>query len=640
MLRRPLLLAAMPRPALVAAARRSLSSTSREFDSFNMERPREDKKPEVIVKVHSPAGMSQKDIGGIPDFIEHWGPGPFRRVGYGLVAGSLGAFVLAHFSELTHVAPTMLSALTAGYWYIGMNDMAQKHQALRRSFPVLIHIRYLLESVRPEIQQYLVEPDDAALPYSREMRSVLYQRAKGLPDTRALGTKHDVYAEGYEWAAHSMFPKHIDAATGSRVTVGGPECSQPYSASLLNVSAMSFGALSGNAVSALNLGAARGGFYHNTGEGGISKFHKRGADIVWNVGTGYFACGETLEGGKRRFDPMQFEQNARLDAVKMIELKLSQGAKPAHGGVLPAAKITPTIADARGLGPPPWTDCNSPPSHSAFRSPLQLMQFLQTMRELSGGKPVGFKLCVGQPHEFAALCHAMMESGITPDFITVDGGEGGTGAAPLEFQNSMGFPLSEGLTVVDSFLIGAGLRDNIKIIASGKVHSGFSLIRTLSLGADLTNAARAFMFSLGCIQALKCNSNTCPTGITTQDPALESGLDVESKAARVANLHAATVHAALEIAGGLGLHHPSEVKPSMLYKRTSGTTAKDFGRLHSEFFPHIDEPRLLVDRLDQAPPYLREQWLRGQALHELTRDDVTGAALRTPSAARVKAATA
>jgi glutamate synthase domain-containing protein 2 len=467
-------------------------------------------------------GMSTRHPGGVPDFIEKWGPGPFRHVGFGLVAASVGSFGLVWLHEVGHIFPVLLSGATAGYWVLGLRDLAQQHQALRRNFPVLIHVRYLLESIRPEIQQYLIESDEAAVPYSREMRSIIYQRSKGLPDTRALGTKRNVYLEGHEWAAHSMFPVHVSEEQ-SRVCIGGPACAQPYSASILNISAMSYGALSGNAVSALNDGAAKAGCYHNTGEGGISKFHKRGADITWNIGTGYFACGGTRSGGERCFDAEMFAENAALDQVKMIEIKLSQGAKPAHGGVLPAAKITPAIAEARGLGEPPYADCNSPPRHSAFGSAMGLMRFVQQLRERSGGKPVGIKLCVGQPEELACLVHAMVDSGVTPDFITIDGAEGGTGAAPLEFQNSLGFPLAEGVRLVDSFLVGAGLRDDVKLIGSGKVYSGFSLVRTLAHGADLTNAARSFMFSLGCIQALKCNANTCPTGITTQNPDLESG---------------------------------------------------------------------------------------------------------------------
>lgn len=424
--------------------------------------------------------MSTRHPGGVPDFIEMWGPGPFRKTGYALVAASAASFGLSWVHEVGHFLPLLLSGATAGYWWLGLRDLNQHHQALRRNFPVLIHVRYLLESVRPEIQQYLIESDSQAVPFSREMRSIIYQRSKNLPDTRALGTKRDVYAEGHEWAAHSMFPTHVDEAA-ARVRVGGSECAKPYDASLLNISAMSYGALSGNAVSALNRGAKAAGCYHNTGEGGISKFHASGgADLVWNIGTGYFACGGTGADGARHFDPQMFAENAAREQVRMIEVKLSQGAKPAHGGVLPAAKITPAIAEARGLGPPPYQaslprskppceprlgrlqrllrhrqDCNSPPRHAAFSSAAGLLRFVGQLRELSGGKPVGVKLCVGQPAEAAALVHAMLDAGTTPDFFTVDGAEGGTGAAPLEFQNSLGFPLAEGLRVMHALLVGA-----------------------------------------------------------------------------------------------------------------------------------------------------------------------------------------
>jgi len=565
-------------------------------------------------------GTSTRHTGGVPDFIHQWSPGAFRKTGYGLVVMTAGSCGLSLVGELSHGWPLVVGALTAGFWSIGLNDIAQTHQALRRNFPVLIHFRYLLESIRPEIQQYLIESDSEAVPYSREMRTLIYQRSKGLPDTTALGTKRNVYAEGHEWAAHSMFPKHIDpAGPASRVRIGGSACSVPYEASIFNVSAMSYGALSGAAISALNQGAQLAGCYHNTGEGGISKFHKQGGDIVWNVGTGYFACGRSTSDGTRVFDPELFAQNAALPSVKMIEIKLSQGAKPGHGGLLTAAKITPTIAEARGLGPPPYVDCNSPPSHSAFGSAQGCLQFVQQLRELSGGKPIGMKLCVGQPAEAAALVHAMVQSGIVPDFMTIDGAEGGTGAAPLEFQNSVGFPLAEGLRLVDSLLVGAGLRQEVKLIASGKVYNGFSLVRTLAHGADVTAAARAFMFSLGCIQALQCNSNKCPTGITTQNPALESGLDVPSKSTRVAAFHQATVKAALEIVGALGVSHPSEVTAAHLYRRESGLKIKSFGQLNAGSFPTLTKSGALLDETEAAvPEQLRRWWDEGGELHRAT----------------------
>jgi len=569
--------------------------------------------------------MTTRHSGGIPDFIEMWGPAPFYRTGCALIAatGSLVATMGFH-GEMQFFSLLAMSGLTSAYWVIGLSDLRQKHQALRRNFPVLIHFRYVLESVRPEIQQYLIEPDELKNPFSREMRSIIYQRSKGLPDTRALGTKRDVYSEGHEWAAHSLWPVHVGAES-ARVSVGGAECAQPYSASLLNISAMSYGALSGNAISALNLGAKGAGCYHNTGEGGISRFHLLGADITWNVGTGYFACGDSrASDGARIFNPDMFAENSRRPAVKMIELKLSQGAKPAHGGVLPAAKITAAIAEARGLGEPPYVDCNSPPRHSAFSSPAGLCHFVQRLRELSGGKPVGFKLCIGQPEEFAALVHAMLDTGITPDFITVDGAEGGTGAAPLEFQNSLGTPLAEGVRLVDAMLMGSNLRERVTVIGSGKVYNGFSLVRTLAHGADLTNAARAFMFSLGCIQALKCNSNTCPTGITTQDPDLESGLDIDSKAERIVNFHKATVEATLEIVGALGLSSPSEIRAQHLYRRESGFKTRTFADLGSDYFPILrDSPGVLLrpENSDAIPAQFRRWWEVGGEIHRRAQDD-------------------
>lgn len=417
-----------------------------------------------------------------------------------------------------------------------------------------------------------------------------------------------------------MFPVAADAVE-DRVRIGGRACLKPYSASLLNVSAMSFGALSATAIEALNRGAAAGDFYHNTGEGGISRFHDSGGDLVWNVGTGYFGCGTTVDdAGTRAFCGDQFAANATRDCVKMIEIKLSQGAKPAHGGILPAAKITPVIAEARGLGPGPWIDCASPPRHSAFASPAELVAFVARLRELSGGKPIGVKLCVGQPHEFAALCHAMVDGGCAPDFVTVDGTEGGTGAAPPEFQDSVGMPLAEGLRVVDGFLTGAGLRDEVSVVAAGKIYNGFSLVRTLALGADATNCARAMMFSLGCIQALKCNTNTCPTGIATQDDRLASNLHVPTKAERVANFHRATVHAAKEIIGAVGATRGRDVSQDMIFKRDSGVHVKSLAEVHDKYFAPLRPGQLLSDDgLAACSSKMKDWWLEGGRLHRASR---------------------
>ena len=455
---------------------------------------------------------------------------------------------------------------------LGVSDMLQTKRAVLRNFPVIGHIRYLLEMVRPEIQQYFVESDIDGRPFNREDRSVVYQRAKGALSTLPFGTQRDVYQTGYEWINHSMVPVDADAPS-PRVTIGAGRCEKPYSASILNISAMSFGSLSANAIKALNIGAREGGFAHNTGEGSISPHHLQGGDLIWQIGTGYFGC--RAEGGG--FDPEKFASCASQDAVKMIEIKISQGAKPGHGGILPAAKITPEIAEIRGV--PMGADVISPPGHSTFSTPIELLEFVGQLRELSGGKPVGFKFCVGKRREFLAICKAMLETGECPDFISVDGGEGGTGAAPFEFSNSMGCPLVDGLTFVHNALIGIGLRDQIKIIASGKVASGFGLTRLLALGADLCNAARSMMLALGCIQARKCNSNECPVGVATQDPSLAGGLDVESKAIRIARYHAGTIHAATELMGAAGLASPEDLRPWHITRRVSQLETLHYGEI-------------------------------------------------------------
>jgi len=483
---------------------------------------------------------------------------------------------------------------------VGVADMLQKKKAILRNFPLLAHFRYLLESIRPEIQQYFIESNSEENPFSREKRSVVYQRSKKSIDTLPFGTKRGVYQLGYEWIAHSMNPVKADPDS-CRVMIGAANCSQPYAAALFNISAMSFGALSKNAITALNKGAARGGFYHNSGEGGVTPHHLAGGgDLVWQVGTAYFGC-RTAEGC---FCPDTFKQHVARPEIKMIEIKLSQGAKPGHGGILPAAKVTPEIAGIRGI--PLGKDVLSPPSHAAFDSPTGLLEFVAQLREISGGKPVGFKLCIGKESEFLGVCKAMLATGITPDFITVDGGEGGTGAAPLEFSNSVGAPLNDGLAFVHSALIGIGLRDKIKIIAAGKVTTGFHLVTKLALGADLCNAARGMMFSLGCIQALKCNTNECPVGVATQKEKLYWGLDVADKAERVANFQKATVESALELVGVAGLTSPDQLTPSHIKRRTS------FGQVQSfaELYPSLSVGGLLGDEI---PPYFAANWQAASA---------------------------
>ncbi len=462
-----------------------------------------------------------------------------RRLFVMIVGAILALSVLAWF-----VVPQALWAwvVIAPLLAIGVYDYVQVERSIPRNFPLIGRMRYLLEFVRPEIYQYFVEADTEGVPFDRDQRSLVYQRAKKVRDTVPFGTKEDLYVAGYEWINHSMVPVH-HKPEDMRITIGGAECKQPYSASLLNISAMSYGSLSRNAVLALSRGAKLGNFAHNTGEGGISPYHHEGGgDLIWQIGTGYFGC--RFEDGT--FSPTLFAEQAAAPNVKMIELKLSQGAKPGHGGILPAAKLTPEIAAMRRV--PMGRDVLSPPGHSAFVSPIGLLEFIAKMRELSGGKPIGFKLCVGKRREFLAVCKAMHKTGITPDFITVDGGEGGTGAAPLEFSNHVGAPLFEGLIFVHNALVGYSLRSQIKVLASGKVTSGFGLVKRLALGADACYSARGMMLALGCIQALKCNSNHCPVGVATQDPYLMAGLDPTNKSNRVANFHRETIKSLSETA--------------------------------------------------------------------------------------------
>lgn len=432
-----------------------------------------------------------------PDWVESWSRRRFTRLGMGLTTAAAVA-VAASGGDV--VVSTAVAAPALAYWYVGLRDQRQTQHSILRNFPLLGNVRWFLEAIRPEIRQYFVESDTEAVPFSRMERSIVYQRAKGVPDTQSFGTRADVYAPMYEWCLHSMHPSHLNPAD-ARVLIGGPHVKQKYSSSIFNVSGMSYGALSHNAILALNGAAKLGNFSHNTGEGGISRYHlEPGGDLIWNVGSGYFGC-RTKDG---KFCPSAFVDNATRPSVKMIELKLSQGAKPAHGGVLPAAKVTAAIAEARGV--PMGVDCISPLRHSAFSGPHEMLLFIQRLRELSGGKPVGMKLCVGQPGELAALVHAMIELDLTPDFITVDGAEGGTGAAPPEFSNFVGAPLTEGLVLVHGLLTGAGLRDHVRIVAAGKIVTGKGVVKTMALGADVTNSARAMMFALGCIQ-VRCSAS-------------------------------------------------------------------------------------------------------------------------------------
>jgi glutamate synthase domain-containing protein 2 len=466
---------------------------------------------------------------------------------------------------------------------LGIYDLCQTHHAIRRNYPILGNLRFLFEAIRPEIRQYFLEDDTQTTPFSRAQRSIVYQRAKKQVDKRPFGTQEEVYNDRYEWMNHSLAPTHI-ADSDFRVTVGGPDCKQPYSMSVLNISAMSFGALSGNAITALNEGARIGNFAHDTGEGAISPYHRKpGGALVWNIGSGYFGCRDE----QGNFSPEAFARNARDPQVKMIEIKLSQGAKPGHGGILPGAKVTLEIAETRGIAP--GKDCNSPAGHSAFDSPIGLMRFVARLRDLSEGKPVGFKMCVGHPWEWFAIVKAMLETGITPDFIVVDGAEGGTGAAPLEFVDHVGTPLREGLRLVHNTLVGVNLRERIRIGASGKIITAFDMARTMAMGADWCNAARGFMFALGCIQAQSCHTDRCPTGVATQDPVRQRALVVPDKAQRVANFHGNTLHALAELLGAAGLTHPGALRPHHIARRISPSEV----RLLSAIFPELKPGELL-----------------------------------------------
>lgn len=468
-----------------------------------------------------------------------------------------------------------LTVLTAVLSMLGIIDLFQTRHAVRRNYPVLGRIRYMVESIRPEIRQYLLEGDNEQSPFSRVQRSLVYARAKNEPADRPFGTQKDVNQTGFEFISHSLHPMERCEPEDFRISIGGPQCSQPYSASIFNISAMSFGSLSANAVMALNKGARMGNFAHDTGEGSISPYHlKHGGDLIWELGSGYFGC-RTEDGA---FDPERFAVQAQQPEVKMIELKLSQGAKPGHGGVLPKEKITAEIAATRGI--PTDRDCVSPALHSTFSTPVELLEFLARLRELSGGKPVGFKLCLGHPWEFMAIAKAMLKTGILPDFIVVDGKEGGTGAAPLEFSNHIGVPLREGLMFVHNTLVGINVRDKIRIGASGKLISAFDIASTMAIGADWVNSARGFMFAVGCIQAQACHTNKCPTGVTTQDPLRQRALVVPEKAERVFNYHRNTIAALAEMLAAMGLSHPSLLEPRFLVHRLSATEIKLYSQMH------------------------------------------------------------
>ena len=485
--------------------------------------------------------------------------------------------------------------------WIGVYDLFQTHHAILRNYPLLGRLRFLFEEIRPEIRQYLIEGDQDEEPFSRDSRAIVYQRAKGAEDKRPFGTRERVYEAGYTWLTHSVQPKHLPDHD-FRVLIGNDACSKPYDASLYNISAMSFGALSANAIESLNRGAKMGGFAHDTGEGGISRYHRTGGgDLIYEIGSGYFGC-RNPDGS---FSPDRFAEQAADDQVKMIEIKLSQGAKPGHGGMLPASKITPEIAEARGI--PMGADCLSPAAHSAFSCPTGLMEFIATLRERSGGKPVGFKLCIGHRREFMCMVKAMLETGIVPDFIVVDGKEGGTGAAPLEFANHVGMPLVEGLSFVHNTLRGAGIRDQVRIGAAGKLITAFDIARAFALGADWANSARGFMFALGCIQSQSCHTNRCPVGVATQDKLRQRALYVPDKAERVARFHGNTMKALAEMAGAAALDDPGRFRPRHFMQRgPDGEMVEG-----DDAFPYLPEGFLIAGEGGDAD--YRKRWARASA---------------------------
>ena len=507
------------------------------------------------------------------------------------LAAAIGASMSPRWDAALFTALSVFGALTL----LGFYDLAQTRHAVLRNYPISAHLRFLLEEIRPEMRQYFFESETDGLPFSRNQRAIVYQRAKMALDKRPFGTQLDVYAQGYEWLRHSIAPKEV-ASESFRITVGGPDCARPYSMSVFNISAMSFGALSANAIRALNKGAALGGFAHDTGEGGYSPYHREGGgDVIWEIGSGYFGC-RKADGG---FDADKFAAASANDQIKMIEVKLSQGAKPGHGGVLPGAKVTAEIAAIRGVEA--GKDCLSPARHGAFSTPIEMMNFIARLRALSGGKPTGFKLCVGHPWEFLAICKAMLETNIRPDFIVVDGKEGGTGAAPLEFSDRLGMPMREGLIFVRNALVGASLRDSIRIGVSGKIANAFDMACAMALGADWCNAARGFMFSLGCIQSLSCHTDRCPTGVATQDKTRSRALVVEDKTERVRNFHRSMLHALAELTAAAGLDHPRDFRPVHFSRRVDAREVMTF----AELYPTLEPGELIAGARDAS---LRRLW--------------------------------
>ncbi|HUQ00716.1 MAG TPA: FMN-binding glutamate synthase family protein [Aeromicrobium sp.] len=505
---------------------------------------------------------------------------------------------------LAAAAAAAMALLFLSFWWwtvailgalavLGAHDLIQRRHSVLRNYPIIGHLRFLMEKIRPEIQQYFVESNTDGRPFDRVTRDLMYDRAKGNHGEKPFGTQRDVDEVGYEFVAHSLQAKSKPDGDAPKVRVGGPSCSRPYNISMLNVSAMSFGSLSGNAIEALNGGAALGGFAHDTGEGSVSVHHRRfGGDLIWEIGSAYFGCRDSAG----NFDPVRFKERALLDQVKMVSIKISQGAKPGLGGLLPGAKVNAEVSEARGV--PIGQTVVSPPAHTAFSTPLELIDFIDQLRELSGGKPIGFKLCIGSKREFLAICKAMVERESGPDFIIVDGSEGGTGAGPVEFEDHLGMPLTEGLMFVHNALVGTGLRDRVRVGASGKVASGIDIVKRVCQGADFTLAARAMMFAIGCIQAQKCHTNHCPVGVATQDPWRARALDVEDKKQRVFQYHQRTVNSAYQIISSMGLDSFEQLTPRKLFRRVDPQTTKTYRDLYEWLEPGelLDNPRLTWKR--------------------------------------------
>jgi glutamate synthase domain-containing protein 2 len=498
---------------------------------------------------------------------------------YYALAAAVAATAVSLVAALYDPRWLLLTCVAGALSGLGLYDLVQTTHTILHNYPILAHFRFFFETIRPQIRQYFIEGDNEAVPFSRAQRLLVYRRAENIEGHQPFGTGKDLYLAGYEWINHSLRPVNIEDPN-FRVMVGGRDCTQPYFCSVFNISAMSFGSLSANAILALNMGAKLGGFAHDTGEGAISRYHlEHGGDLIWEIGSGYFGC-RTADG---KFDSDKFSENARSPQVKMIEIKISQGAKPGRGGVLPGAKVTAEIAEARGVKV--GVDCHSPARHSAFSTPLELLAFVVRLRELSGGKPIGFKFSLGHPWEFFGICKAMVETGVKPDFIVVDGGEGGTGSAPMEFTDHIGTPLQEALLLVHNTLVGLNLRDEIRIGASGKIISAFDIARAMALGADWCNAARGFMFALGCVQSRSCHTNRCPTGVTTQDPLRQRALIPANKGTRVYNFHRNTLKALAELTGAAGLSHPNEFDPRHFVRRISVHEIRLVANLHSFLKP-------------------------------------------------------